>query len=249
MPFVVYAIALVIAAGTLALSVNLATAPNNGASTQRIGAAPDVRQIPITRQADVSRGDPHNQLSPVYPAAPGKDLSSPADAKTATNEPALPAQSDKPAQAASASSTESTGAAPKEDDGQDRRDAAVVAPVAASTAAAPNSCAIAACSSAYRSFRPSDCTYQPFGGPRKTCELGADGVQNASAVPPSSASRDRNAISRAPSRVGELDDVERIVRRLPVRDDYDDDRGDRIVVIERPGYGYNRRPYIIYQER
>jgi len=35
---------------------------------------------------------------------------------------------------------------------------------------APLSCNITACSRTYRSFRPSDCTYQPYGGERRLCE-------------------------------------------------------------------------------
>jgi membrane peptidoglycan carboxypeptidase len=35
---------------------------------------------------------------------------------------------------------------------------------------APPSCNISACSRAYRSFRPSDCTYQPYSGSRRLCE-------------------------------------------------------------------------------
>jgi hypothetical protein len=34
-------------------------------------------------------------------------------------------------------------------------------------------CDIRACSSAYSSFRASDCTYQPYFGPRRLCEWGA----------------------------------------------------------------------------
>ena len=30
-------------------------------------------------------------------------------------------------------------------------------------------CNVDACTAAYRSFRPSDCTYQPTGGPRRLC--------------------------------------------------------------------------------
>ena len=32
-----------------------------------------------------------------------------------------------------------------------------------------NRCDVQACASAYRSFRESDCTYQPFDGPRRFC--------------------------------------------------------------------------------
>jgi len=44
-------------------------------------------------------------------------------------------------------------------------------PPPATTAAgsAPAHCAIDACAAAYRSFRASDCTYQPFGGERRLC--------------------------------------------------------------------------------
>ncbi|MBX4925949.1 PBP1A family penicillin-binding protein [Rhizobium binae] len=35
---------------------------------------------------------------------------------------------------------------------------------------APPSCNISACSRSYRSFRPSDCTYQPYSGGRRLCE-------------------------------------------------------------------------------
>jgi len=41
------------------------------------------------------------------------------------------------------------------------------APVAASEPAAH--CNVDACTAAYRSFRPSDCTYQPSNGPRRLC--------------------------------------------------------------------------------
>ena len=36
-------------------------------------------------------------------------------------------------------------------------------------AASNNRCDVQACASAYKSFRASDCTYQPFGGPRRVC--------------------------------------------------------------------------------
>jgi hypothetical protein len=41
---------------------------------------------------------------------------------------------------------------------------------AASSPAAPApSCDIQACTAAYQSFRASDCTYQPYSGPRRAC--------------------------------------------------------------------------------
>lgn len=43
----------------------------------------------------------------------------------------------------------------------------------ASVAAAAAHCNVSACSAAYRSFRASDCTYQPFGGERRLCTKAA----------------------------------------------------------------------------
>lgn len=243
MPFLVYAIALVIAAGTLAFSVNLATAPDREAKP-RIAANAPVRQIPLGKTPDVSRGDPHNQLTPVYPAAPGKGLPPPADAAdNKTNDTAQPNGETKnaavvePAPSANASTTGVASSDTKTD--QPRVDV---------TAAVPNSCAIDACGSAYRSFRASDCTYQPYDGPRKVCELSAGAVQNASVTPEprSSQSRDVAPRSRISNRAGDIDAAARIVRQMPYPDDYEDMRGRRVIVIERPPARY--APRIIYEE-
>jgi hypothetical protein len=44
------------------------------------------------------------------------------------------------------------------------------APIARSAGeAAPPKCNVSACAGTYRSFRASDCTYQPVGGPRRIC--------------------------------------------------------------------------------
>jgi hypothetical protein len=122
-------------------------------------------------------------------------------------------------------------------------------------------CAIEACASAYRSFRASDCTYQPYGGPRKMCELTSEGSRQASNVPPSeqdSLRGNRGGMRGTNVSVGraggdDLDDVVRAVRRLPPPPAYDDEDGfydrGRVVVIQResarPYYG----PRYIYQER
>ncbi|MCP1170644.1 BA14K family protein, partial [Limimaricola sp. ASW11-118] len=37
------------------------------------------------------------------------------------------------------------------------------------SAQAEPACDVRACSRAYRSFRASDCTFQPYSGPRKLC--------------------------------------------------------------------------------
>jgi hypothetical protein len=42
---------------------------------------------------------------------------------------------------------------------------------------AGGACDVATCSQAYRSFRASDCTYQPYDGPRRLCTRGSPGDQ------------------------------------------------------------------------
>ena len=49
-------------------------------------------------------------------------------------------------------------------------DGSIVAPEPAKPAAAPPRCNVSACAAAYRSFRESDCTYNPSYGPRRLCE-------------------------------------------------------------------------------
>ena len=245
MPFLVYAIALVIAAGTLAFSVNLATAPDPGASQPRIAANSPVRQIPLGKPSDVSRGDPHNQLTPVYPAAPGKDL--PPPAQTADN-----AADNKPSDAAqpndAAKNVAVTQPAPPADastTGVASSDTKIDQPRVDVRTAAPNSCAIDVCSSAYRSFRASDCTYQPYGGPRKVCELTAGGVQNASVTPQSPVPPQPREVAPR-SRVSDFDAAARVVRQLPRPNDYENPGERRVIVIERPPARY--APRIIYEE-
>jgi len=56
-------------------------------------------------------------------------------------------------------------------------------PAAVQTPAEQPKCDIAACSAAYHSFRASDCTWQPFDGPRRLCDKGAPPQSEASAEP------------------------------------------------------------------
>ena len=58
-------------------------------------------------------------------------------------------------------------------------------------------CDVQACAAHYRSFNPTDCTYQPFDGPRRLCTVGsppkqasdaAAGMQASDASPPPASS-------------------------------------------------------------
>ncbi len=244
MRYLVCAIALVIAAGTLALSVDLATKPDASA-VQRVAANAPVRQIPLAKTSDkasdASRGDPQNQLTPVYPATPGKDMSEGVADNTAAVDKQKPAETTSSSIGATAAPIGSSAQA--NDTDQPR------AQLASAKAGASKSCAIDACSSAYRSFRASDCTYQPYGGPRKLCEL-QGGLHNASAVSSTMPPRERMR-ARLPDRAGDRDSDIRVARQVRDPDDFvpdyfADDRGRRVVVIEQSGRRYI--PGVIYRE-
>jgi len=128
---------------------------------------------------------PSAALSPVYPKklepaqpAPGtqNSVQSAVDTATTSNAPAKAEPAQKPV-------AETTGAAPRSDDRSkaqsavppnDAQNAQAYAtqPKQADperTATSNNQCDVQACASAYKSFRASDCTYQPFGGTRRVC--------------------------------------------------------------------------------
>jgi len=115
-----------------------------------------------------AKGDARAGLSPVYTAAPG----------------APPADTGKPAVAASAQPQQPVAAAESVDAaGAEQADAAPSAEAAATPA--PPACDIQACTRAYYSFRVSDCTYQPYEGPRRLCKKGTPPAKTAAASVPS----------------------------------------------------------------
>lgn len=282
MPFIAYFFVLVLTAATAAVSLDYLTAPEIPApkhDTAKVAAnAPantSIRQVPIGKPsrettAQATRDDSDNSLTPVYPAAPGKNLP-PHDAATAPNAKTADATAaGKPADdvgrqpAAAVQTATTTGSAAATDNANSEPPQPAVTPVStqASVPAPAGACAVEACSSAYRSFRASDCTYQPYGGPRKMCDLTSDGSRQASNVPAaanvslrgSSALRSGNGGNFSRVRSDDnLDDVVRTVRRLPPPPaEYNDEDGyyggGRVVVIQREG----ARPYgprYIYEAR
>jgi hypothetical protein len=188
-------------------------------------------------------------LTPVYPANPGKDLpikdtpviqpAKPAATTTGSASIAPPAATPAPAPVANAPTT--------------------ALPAQAGAAPQVNSCNVEACAATYRSFRESDCSYQPLVGARRTCE-GAPGLGGPSSTgqaaatppqspppPPQQARRQfdpRSVPTISRDRYDDsLRDAERTVRRLPPppgRFDVDDDtRG--VIVLESPEQRYDLR--------
>lgn len=239
-----------------------AAADGSGATATAVSASGGaVRQIPIAKTNAADLGDPDGKLTPVYPTSPGKDL-------PIKDTPVI--QAVKPAAAATTTGSASVGVQPAAPVANAPVAAAPVAnaplanatPVATASAPAANACNIAACAAAYRSFRESDCSYQPMVGARRTCE-GAPGLggpsstgpvasqppmqsqQQASQPPqqsrPQYDQRGAATVGRSSRYDDALRDAERTVRRLPRQgQQFDDDDDDRIVQ-EAPEQRYDLR--------
>ena len=231
-----YVVAAALIAGGVTFAFDRLTAPSgklqaNGAPVAN-GA---VRQIPIARPSAADLGDPEGKLTPVEPTSPGKDL---------------PVK-DTPVVQAAKPSAETNGNATST-----LSPAAVAAPPALSATAQPaasatmtpaNACNVAACASAYRSFRESDCSYQPLAGPRRLCEGAPDANTQASTTQqqpqPSRRSDANSAVTVGRGGYDDaLRDAERTVRRLPPPPGrYDDDDDSGVTVIETPQQRYDFR--------
>lgn len=219
MKFIVYVAILLVAAAGLALGLDLLTAPPKKleANAARPASAA-VRQIPIKEATALSNGDPNNQLTPIYPAAPGKDL-------PVKDTPVVEAA--KPAPKA----LETDGNAP----------AATQANASTPAVAAVGACNIQACEAAYRSFRASDCSYQPFEGDRKFCDAGPTETGQAASTPAPTTQasepptrRESSAQRQKTQEQRDLDAAIRTVRSLPPPSTRDDGRD---FVVEEPLYG------------
>ena len=165
--------------------------------------------------------DDDRALTPVYPARPGGPSSPPAaqaaqaqqQQQQATPQPQQQAQQQAPAPASTQQAKADTPPAPA------TAKPAAAAPVSAPKAATPvslesrNACDVQACARAYRSFRESDCSYQPYSGPRQLC-VSPPGAKEASR-------------SREPERAGRSGDL-----RERAGDSRDDAR-DRALEDER----------------
>jgi BA14K-like protein len=157
MSFVLYFVILVVVAASTLFGIDF-MAPQRPMPDVPIGRAAHLAyhkpKRPAEKQADA------RALSPVYPAAPGSVVET---ATTGTgNASPTPPNSDGAQQAAAQPETDRTPAK-----------AAQAAPQQTTTTMAQNTantCDVQACSSYYRSFRASDCTYQPYGGPRRLCD-------------------------------------------------------------------------------
>jgi hypothetical protein len=184
MQFLVYLTVLMVSISTVLLEVHWLTSPapqpKPAVQTTNVSTAPRKVEGPTAT------------LSPVYPKPAETTPAAP------TNAPQLqPQQSQASSNTAVAANTEpqkpaaeTTGVAARAEDNRDAAAATTFvnrgdisqgadkgadnrqgfSTVSAQAAASNNRCDVQACSSAYQSFRASDCTYQPFEGARRVCE-------------------------------------------------------------------------------
>ena len=143
---------------------------------------------------DKAVGD--RELTPVYPASPG-----PTDAAdevvlrqhttgAGTQEDGVP-QPDGSRTLIRPSKIEEALTPPKSDR---------VATLHPAPAQKQNSCNVQACSASYRSFRASDCTFQPYGGPRRLCEKSSEYQHSAAKLEHALKQQaDRQALSGLPT--------------------------------------------------
>jgi len=208
MQFLVYLTILMVSISTVLLEVHWVTSPppQPKPAVQAAGAAAPAPKVE----------GPSTTLSPVYPKKP------------ATVAQAAPAQQPAPVTTTTTTTpprpaVETTGIASRETD---------IKPLAATAPSSNNRCDIQACSSAYRSFRASDCTYQPFEGSRRFCEK----------PPVRQAVREQQPDRRRWTKDIDQGDVSRATVGRRVYDDehesgadFADDDSDRSVIVIRRG--------------
>jgi BA14K-like protein len=227
MQFLVYLTALMVSVSTVLLEVHWLTTPPQ--QPKPAVQAANVAPVPKVE-------GPNAALSPVYPkktesagsatgAPPATDPSQTQQTQTSTSAAATAGtvESQKP-------QAETTGMAVRAEDPKPiataptRADNPQAPAVQLASAVSNNRCDLEACAGAYKSFRASDCTYQPFGGERRLC------IQKTP-VAARSAAREPNAEPAATHRSvrdAELRDRELTRRARALRDggDDDDDRAD-----------------------
>jgi BA14K-like protein len=163
MQFLVYLTVLMVSVSTVLLEIHWLTTPPPQPKPAVQASAPPPRP---------KVEGPNAELSPIYPrrvepARPTSALANDIAAKSETGQ--------KPAAETTGVATraDDSARAPPPDNAQNAR--AYAAPpkqnMPDETAASNNRCDVQACASAYKSFRASDCTYQPFDGPRRACGM------------------------------------------------------------------------------
>ncbi len=169
MQFLVYLTVLMVSISTVLLEVHWLTSP----PPQPKPAVQAAQAANVSAQPRKVEG-PSATPSPVYPKTAETAIAAPTSAPQSQPEQIQTSSNTAAAAAAVAANpepqkpaAETTGIAARADD---IRESAAASAAATQAMASNNHCDVQACSSAYQSFRASDCTYQPFEGARRVCE-------------------------------------------------------------------------------
>lgn len=219
MSFLIYLAVLVVAAASALFGLDLLTSPLPEKT---------VRQIAITRGATTpARPEADEQPATRARNSARPSMSVPLGRPMTAETTGTPAQDEKQPPASSERAAQSAAVAPAEA----KADVSAVALPAAQAEAeqSANRCNVDACTAAYQSFRASDCTYQPYSGPRRVCTKSPATAQQQS-VDGTSQRLDRATQRARRSTVEDLDDDDVLA---PSR---------RVIIIERGfgDYGYDR---------
>ena len=166
MQFLVYLTVLMVSVSTVLLEVHWLTTPPPQPKPAVQASAPQPRP---------KVEGPNAELSPIYPKKlePAQPTSAAANDTAAKIEPGRKPAAETTGVATRADDSNRSASAPPPDNAQNAQ--AYAAPQKQNApdeaAASNNRCDVQACASAYKSFRASDCTYQPYGGPRRVCGM------------------------------------------------------------------------------
>jgi len=169
MPLLLYLVVLLISVSSVLFEMRWLAAPE-----------PQYKAPPVqvaSRASPAAKANANARLRPVYPTLPAPPQAP----------PARPAVTSAPPPAAATTSVAAAGTTQTEA-------AATPAP-----AAPPPACDIQACAAAYYSFRASDCTYQPYDGPRRLCTKGTPPAQTQAKPGANAAPSGIDARAQAPT--------------------------------------------------
>jgi hypothetical protein len=255
MPFLAYIAVILVSLGGILFEVNWLTSPKletrPAVQASRLTTSPKLTEAtPAPREAETELSEVVSEPTPKTPPQ-----------QTAQQAVSVPPITPAP----TFGTTETTGAGSTDFKREFNNDlqadgsissatftSATATPVAASTS---NKCDIAACSTAYQSFRASDCSYQPLdGNARKVCNRTQGGAQQANSRPASAPAHERkvdaairndagrNRQSKEAGKEAGLRAFEREVRRITASEAALDTGNDR-------GYGRADRSQVIVIDR
>jgi hypothetical protein len=167
MRLAVYGTVLAIALGSVLFGLDWLSAPMSPMVDTKAGLSAVPAAVTTKADANTPKTAPGPEVStsvakPIAPSAPAQPK---ANIGAPIIAPGLSPSQSAATQNATPSSSQSSSAVPV----SPAAAAQATAEVPAAPAEPQARCNVSACTAAYRSFTPSDCTYQPSNGPRRLC--------------------------------------------------------------------------------